>query len=76
MGAWLLVYAHLGEAARWLTLGALMMAVIGLSLPEAVILRKVLTMRLILVFFGVVTLGILCVGNLFNLVIPTGVLHP
>jgi uncharacterized membrane protein YraQ (UPF0718 family) len=37
-------------------------------LPEAVILRKVLTLRLLLTFFGVVACGILTVGYLFNLV--------
>ena len=45
---------------------AFMMAVIGLSLPEMIILRKVLTLRLIAVFFGVVAVGILAVGYLFN----------
>jgi uncharacterized membrane protein YraQ (UPF0718 family) len=66
------VQALLGKGAALGTVLAFMMAVIGLSLPEAVILRKVLTMRLILVFFGVVALGILIVGYLFNLVLPTG----
>jgi uncharacterized membrane protein YraQ (UPF0718 family) len=46
---------------------AFMMAVIGLSLPETVILRKVLKMQLIAVFVGVVALGITAVGYLFNL---------
>jgi uncharacterized membrane protein YraQ (UPF0718 family) len=45
---------------------AFMMSVIGLSLPEMVILRKVLKLQLILVFAGVVSLGIICVGYLFN----------
>jgi hypothetical protein len=45
---------------------AFMMAVIGLSLPEAVILRKVLKPKLIAVYFGVVAFGILMVGYLFN----------
>jgi len=45
---------------------AFMMAVIGLSLPELVILRKVLTMPLILTFVGVVGTGIMIVGYLFN----------
>jgi hypothetical protein len=45
---------------------AFMMAVIGLSLPEMIILRKVLKMRLILVFVGVVTTGIIMVGYIFN----------
>jgi len=45
---------------------AFMMAVIGLSLPEMVILRKVLKLPLILTFIGVVGSGILIVGYLFN----------
>lgn len=49
------------------TLLALMMSVIGLSLPEFIILRKVLKPQLILFFAGVVALGILIVGYLFNL---------
>jgi uncharacterized protein len=47
---------------------AFMMAVIGLSLPEMIILRKVLTMRLLLTFTGVVTAGIIIVGYLFNMI--------
>jgi uncharacterized protein len=43
-----------------------MMAVIGLSLPETIILRKVLKPRLIATFIGVVGAGILIVGFLFN----------
>ncbi len=45
---------------------AFMMAVIGLSLPEMIILRKVLKMRLLLTFVGVVTIGIIIVGYIFN----------
>jgi len=45
-----------------------MMSVIGLSLPEAIILRQVLKLRLIVTFFGVVAGGILLVVYLFNLV--------
>ena len=45
---------------------AFMMAVIGLSLPEMIILRKVLKMRLLLTFAGVVTVGIIIVGFIFN----------
>ena len=45
------------------------MSIIGLSVPEAIRLRKVLTPpRLILTFFGVATLGTFLVGYLFNLV--------
>lgn len=47
---------------------AFMMSVIGLSLPEMVILRKVLKMPLILTFIGVVGCGIMIVGFLFNFI--------
>ena len=63
-----IVQALLGKGAALGTVLAFMMSVIGLSLPEAIILRKVLKPRLILTFFGVVALGILLVGYLFNLV--------
>ncbi len=45
---------------------AFMMSVIGLSLPEMIILRKVLTIPLIVTFVGIVGIGILIVGYLFN----------
>ncbi len=45
---------------------AFMMAVIGLSLPEMIILKKVLKLPLILAFIGIVALGIMGVGYLFN----------
>jgi len=45
---------------------AFMMAVIGLSLPEMIILRKVLKLPLILTFVGIVASGIMIVGYLFN----------
>ena len=45
---------------------AFMMAVIGLSLPEMVILRKVLKLQLIFAFMGIVGAGIMIVGYLFN----------
>ncbi len=47
---------------------AFMMSVIGLSLPEMIILRKVLKLPLIFTFIGVVATGILIVGFLFNLI--------
>jgi len=47
---------------------AFMMSVIGLSLPEIIILRNVLKMPLILTFVGVLTIGIILVGYLFNLI--------
>jgi uncharacterized protein len=45
---------------------AFMMAVIGLSLPEIIILKKVLKMQLIALFVGIVAAGILIVGFFFN----------
>ncbi len=45
-----------------------MMAVTALSLPEAMILKKILHMRLIVTFFGIVTFGILLVGYIFNFI--------
>ncbi len=48
---------------------AFMMAVIGLSLPETIILRKVLKIQLILIFVGIVAVGITIVGYLFNLIL-------
>lgn len=62
------VQALMGKGAALGTVLAFMMATIGLSFPEAVILRKVLKPRLIMVFFGTVALGILFVGYLFNLI--------
>jgi len=60
------VEALLGKGAALGTVLAFMMSVIALSAPEMIILRKVLTMRLIAVFVGVVGAGILAVGYLFN----------
>lgn len=63
------VEALLGKGAALGTVLAFMMSVIALSLPEMVILRKVLKPRLIGVFIGVVGFGILLVGYLFNVII-------
>jgi hypothetical protein len=48
---------------------AFMMAVVGLSLPEATLLKKVMSMKLIAIFFGVVTTCIIISGYLFNLIL-------
>ena len=48
---------------------AFMMGVVGLSLPEAMLLKKVMTLRLIAIFFSVVTLCIILSGYLFNLIL-------
>jgi uncharacterized membrane protein YraQ (UPF0718 family) len=60
------VTALLGKGAALGTTLAFMMSVTALSFPEMVILRKVMTTRLIAVFVGVVAAGILAVGYLFN----------
>jgi uncharacterized membrane protein YraQ (UPF0718 family) len=64
-----IVQALLDKGAALGTVLAFMMSVIALSLPEAVILRKVLKLPLILAFFGVVALGIMLVGYLFNAIL-------
>jgi uncharacterized protein len=61
-----IVEALIGKGAAVGTTLAFMMSVIALSLPEMIILRKVLTTRLIVVFIAVVGSGILAVGFLFN----------
>lgn len=48
---------------------AFMMAVVGLSLPEATLLKKVMTWKLIAIFFGTITLFIIALGYIFNLVL-------
>ena len=48
---------------------AFMMAVVGLSIPEATMLKKIMTWRLIAVFFGTIALFIVILGYLFNLFI-------
>lgn len=48
---------------------AFMMAVVGLSLPEATLLKKVMKWKLIGIFFGSITLFIILLGFLFNLVL-------
>jgi uncharacterized protein len=60
------VEALLGKGAALGTVLAFMMAVTAISAPETILLRRVLTVPLIAVFMGVVTVGILCVGFLFN----------
>lgn len=47
---------------------AFMMGVVGLSLPEAMLLKKVMTWKLIGIFFGVVTICIILSGYIFNLI--------
>ena len=63
-----IVSALIEKGAALGTSLAFMMSVIGLSLPEMIILRKVLKMPLIFTFIGVVGTGIMIVGFLFNLI--------
>lgn len=64
-----IVQALLTKGAALGTVLTFMMSVIALSLPEMIILRKVLKVRLIATFVGVVAVGILIVGYVFNAVL-------
>jgi len=63
-----IMQALLEKGASLGTVLAFVMSVIGLSLPEAIILKKVLKLPLIITFVSVVAAGIVIVGYLFNLV--------
>ena len=64
-----IVEALLAKGAALGTVLAFMMSVIALSLPEMIILRKVLKLRLIIIFTSIVATGILLVGYIFNAVL-------
>ncbi|HMS26182.1 MAG TPA: permease [Burkholderiaceae bacterium] len=64
-----IVQALLAKGAALGTVLAFMMSVIALSLPEMIILRKVLKVRLIVTFAAVVATGILIVGFVFNAIL-------
>ena len=63
-----IVSALMEKGAALGTVLAFMMSVVGLSLPETIILRRVLKPQLIAIFVGVVALAIIFTGYLFNLV--------
>jgi uncharacterized membrane protein YraQ (UPF0718 family) len=63
-----IVSALMEKGASLGTVLAFMMAVVGLSLPEVIILRRVLKPRLIAIFVGTVTLAIILTGYLFNFI--------
>ncbi len=63
-----IVSALIEKGAALGTSLAFMMSVIGLSLPEMIILRKVLKLPLIFAFIGIVGTGIMIVGFLFNII--------
>jgi uncharacterized membrane protein YraQ (UPF0718 family) len=64
-----IVYALMEKGAALGTVLAFMMSVVALSLPEMLILKRVIKTRLILVFIIIVALAIVFTGYLFNLVI-------
>ncbi len=64
-----IVHALMEKGMAIGTVLAFMMAVTALSLPEAVILKNVLKMRLLLTFFGIVAVAIVGVGYLFNAIL-------
>lgn len=64
-----IVEALLAKGAALGTVLAFMMSVIALSFPEMIILRKVLKLRLIIIFASIVAIGILMVGYIFNAVL-------
>ncbi len=63
-----IVQALLAKGASLGTALAFMMSVIGLSLPEAIILKKVLKLPMIIIFVSIVASGIMAVGFLFNFI--------
>jgi len=46
-----------------------MMAVTALSLPEALILKKIISLKMIGIFFGIVGIGIIAIGYFFNAIL-------
>jgi uncharacterized protein len=63
-----IVQSLMAKGASLGTSLAFMMAVIGLSLPEMIILRKVLKIQMIFIFIGILAVGIIAVGYLFNFI--------
>jgi uncharacterized membrane protein YraQ (UPF0718 family) len=64
-----IVYALMEKGMSMGTVLAFMMAVTALSLPEMIILRKVLKVKLLAVFVGIMTITIIGVGYLFNTIL-------
>ena len=58
--------ALLGKGAQFGTILSFMMAVTTLSLPSMIMLKKVIKPKLLFLFFGICTIGIIVVGYLFN----------
>jgi len=64
-----IVSALMEKGASLGTVLAFMMSVVGLSLPETIILRRVLKPQLIAVFVGVIAIAIIFTGYLFNIIL-------
>ena len=64
-----IVGALIGKGVAIGTAMVVLMATIGLSLPEALILKKVMSMKLLVTFFGIVAVGIMTIGYLLNIFI-------
>ena len=64
-----IVEALYGKGAAMGTLLAFMMSVVALSLPEMIILRKALKLKLIAIYVSIVATGIIMVGYIFNLIL-------
>ncbi len=58
-----------GKGAPIGTILAFMTAIVTLSLPEAIILKKVMRWQLLAIFFGITTIGIIIMGYLFNAIL-------
>lgn len=63
-----IVFALVGQGVPLGTALAFMMAIAGLSLPEAIMLKKIISLKLLAIFFGVVALGIMLIGYIFNVI--------
>ena len=64
-----IVYALLEKGLPLGTALAFMMAVSAISLPEMIILRRVLKIQLVVVFAGILAVAVIATGYLFNLVV-------
>lgn len=64
-----IVEALYGKGAAMGTLLAFMMSVVALSLPEMIILRKALKLKLIAIYVSIVATGIILVGYIFNMIL-------
>jgi len=63
-----IVFALVGQGIPLGTALAFMMSIAGLSLPEAIMLKKVMTIKLLAIFFSTVAVGIIIIGYLFNFI--------